>query len=222
VRAEAKPFLFVGPSLATSPRGRSLARAAFQVRRPIRRGDVEALLARHRRGTLVIVDGVFHDTLAVGHAEIREALTRGWRVWGVSSMGAIRAREMAHLGVRGYGSVYARFAADADFQDDEVALLHEPSAPYKPVSEPLVHLRVAVEHLVARRLVAAGEGSALVAELKGRWYGERSVRRLSRSVEQALGPRASAAVAELRDFERFRVKTLDAERFLFERPDLSV
>ena len=72
-------------------------------------------------------------------------------MWGLSSMGAIRAREMAHLGMRGYGSVYAPFATEGDFQDDEVALLHEPNAPYRPVSEPLVHLREAVAHLASER-----------------------------------------------------------------------
>ena len=38
-------------------------------------------------------------------------------------MGAIRAREMAHLGMRGFGRVFERFVAEDDFQDDEVALL---------------------------------------------------------------------------------------------------
>jgi hypothetical protein len=74
--------MFLGPTLATLPaRARSLCRAnGFQIRRPVRRGDIDQLLAsRKTRGLIVIVDGVFHDTLAVGHAEIREALRRGWR-----------------------------------------------------------------------------------------------------------------------------------------------
>ena len=100
------------------------------MRPPVRRLDVAKLTATERRpGTLVIVDGLFHDTLAVGHAEIREAMRRGWRVWGLSSMGAIRAREMAPLGMKGFGRVFERFEAEADFQDDEVALLHEPRPP---------------------------------------------------------------------------------------------
>ncbi|WP_425300876.1 TfuA-like protein, partial [Nocardia wallacei] len=33
--------------------------------------------------------------------EIREALEAGWSVWGLSSMGAIRAAEMRLLGMRG-------------------------------------------------------------------------------------------------------------------------
>src|SRR2546423_1317132 len=104
--------LFVGPTMATSPRARALAKGCV-VRRPVRRGDVARLVAsRKKPGTMAIVDGVFHDSLAVGHAEIRDALARGWAVWGLSSMGAIRAREMSHVGMRGFGRVYARFAAE--------------------------------------------------------------------------------------------------------------
>src|SRR5580700_6059608 len=133
-----RPHLFVGPTLASSPRARLLTKG-FRLHRPIRRHDIDALLAERRQpGIVVIVDGVFHDTLAVGHAEIRTALGLGWRIWGLSSMGAIRAREMSSLGMRGFGRVFERFMAEEDFQDDEVALLHEPNAPYRPVSEPLV------------------------------------------------------------------------------------
>ncbi len=135
-------------------------------------------------------------------------------------MGAIRAREMAHLGMRGYGRVYELFASEGDFQDDEVALLHEPSAPYRPVSEPMVHLRAAVEHLVARGILGASDGDEVVRDLKASWYGERTVRRLVRLVKRVAGERASAVDAELGDLSRFRSKTLDLERFMVARPDV--
>jgi hypothetical protein len=213
--------MFVGPTLATLPsRVRALARAAgFQLRRPVRRNDVaDWTRSRRKPGTIVIVDGVFHDTLAVGHAEIREALARGWEVWGLSSMGAIRAREMSHLGMRGYGSVYARFAAEGDFQDDEVALLHEPSAPYRPVSEPLVHLREAVAHLVTGEIVTAEGGQAAIDQLKARWYGERTLRRAIHLLRPFARNGPQAIEREFRDFDRFRAKALDLVKFLDEKP----
>jgi hypothetical protein len=214
-----RPTLFVGPTLASlgsTPRARSLTRG-LRLRRPVRRRDIETLVAeRTKPGVIVIVDGVFHDTLAVGHAEIRAALDRGWTIWGLSSMGAIRAREMAHLGMRGFGRVFARFVAEDDFQDDEVALLHEPSAPYRAVSEPLVHLRAAIDHLVAGEVVREDHARAVIADLKARWYGERTVRRAIDALRaRAVAP---AALDELRSFERFRLKTLDLVRFLEERP----
>jgi hypothetical protein len=213
--------MFVGPTLATAPtKVKALCRASgFQLRRPVRRHDIAELMeGRRKPGLVVIVDGVFHDTLAVGHAEILGALRRGWRVWGLSSMGAIRAREMAHLGMRGYGSVYGQFAAEGDFQDDEVALLHEPTAPYRPVSEPLVHLRAAVAHLASVGIVAEGDARAVIDDLKGRWYGERTIRRAAHALKPFARGGSAPVERELRDFDRFRTKTIDLERFLVERP----
>jgi hypothetical protein len=217
-RADKSVVIFVGPTLAPSARARNLARP-FRLRPPVRRGDVGKLLAEGKKpGVLVIVDGVFHDTLAVGHAELRDALGAGWQVWGLSSMGAIRAREMSPLGMRGFGRVYELFAAEGDFQDDEVALLHEGTRPYRGVTEPLVHLRAAIDHLVARQVVGEGDARGVVADLKSRWYGERT----RRGTIEALAPFARGGVAavreEFRDFDRFALKTLDFERFLEGRP----
>jgi hypothetical protein len=215
-----RPLLFLGPTLATSARARQLVKSC-QVRRPVRRHDIAKLVEQRKKpGLIVIVDGVFHDTLAVGHAEIREALERGWTVWGLSSMGAIRAREMAHLGMRGFGRVFERFMGEDDFQDDEVALLHEPAAPYRPVSEPLVHLRAAIEHLASEGIVSGQGASEVVADLKRRWYGERTLRRALHALRPHSRGRAGADALEdeLRRFDRFRLKTLDLVRFLEERP----
>jgi hypothetical protein len=201
--------LFAGPSL--SKRARVLARTAVELRRPIRRGDIAELIRRCKPGTVIIADGVFHDTLAVGHAEIREALDRGWAVWGLSSMGAIRAREMAPLGMRGFGRVFDRFCKDDDFQDDEVALLHEPRAPYRAVSEPLVHLRELIEHVIAAKIVEETRAREVLSDLKSRWYGERTLKGTLR----ALG----VAPDSVGDVNRFRIKSIDLEDFLTEGPD---
>jgi hypothetical protein len=218
MRARREVYLFVGPTMATSPRARALARNV-RVRQPVKRADIERLVSRRPRpGVLAIVDGLFHDTLSVGHAELREAMRRGWEVWGLSSMGAIRAREMAPLGMRGFGHVYARFEAEGDFHDDEVALLHEPAPGYRAVSEPLVHLRVALDHLAARGIVGAKVARDVAAELKARWYGERTVRRLIESLARGSRIDRAAVEHELEEFDRFRVKAHDLERFLEERP----
>jgi hypothetical protein len=179
MRARTNVIMFAGPTLAESRRARSLARArGVGIRPPIRRRDLPQLLAKTRKanpGVICIVDGVFHDTLAVGHAEIRETLARGWRVWGLSSMGAIRAREMQTLGMRGFGRVFDLFNDSADFQDDEVALLHEAARPFRPPSEALVHQRAALRHLVGSGLVGQFAALAVIDALKRRWYGERTM-----------------------------------------------
>jgi hypothetical protein len=212
--------MFAGPTLAPSRRARLLAkRVPIRVRPPVRRGDVAKLIEAERRpGVMAIVDGVFHDKLAVGHAEIRDAIDAGWDVWGLSSMGAIRAREMGPLGMHGFGRVFERFMGEEDFQDDEVALLHEGTAPYRGVTEPLVHLRAAIDHLVERGIVGEADASAVVADLKSRWFGERTVRGTIEALVQRARDAAAAIRRELSDFHRFALKTSDLERFLEEQP----
>jgi hypothetical protein len=214
--------LFAGPTLAASAHGRTLTRGV-RVRPPARRDDVAAIVqahavARKPPGVIVLADGLFHDTLAVGHAELRAALRGGWRVWGLSSMGAIRAHEMVSLGMRGFGRVFERFQAEADFQDDEVALLHGPAPEYRRLSEPLVHLRAAVDHLVAREVIDGPAGHDVIAALKSLWYGERT----RRGAIDALGARARGGVAAVRqhlhDYRPFELKTIDLEQFLQLRP----
>lgn len=210
--------IFAGPTLAPSPRARSMARR-HRVRPPVKRHDVARIVETAREpGVIAIVDGVFHDKLAVGHAEIRDAMQRGWEVWGLSSMGAIRARELSALGMRGFGRVFERFAAETDFQDDEVALLHEATPPYRAVSEPLVHLRAATEYLVEKRIVSRADAAAVVDDLKSRWFGERTVRGTIEALARRAPEAREAIRRELSDFQRFALKTHDLELFLEKHP----
>jgi hypothetical protein len=217
-RAKERVVMFAGPTLAPSPRARALAKG-IRVRPPVKRNDVANLVeAEDEPAVMVIVDGVFHDKLAVGHAEIRDAIHAGWQVWGLSSMGAIRAREMAPLGMHGFGRVFERFVSEEDFQDDEVALLHEGTPPYRAVTEPLVHLRAAIEHLIESGLVAEADGRAVVEDLKSRWFGERTIRGTAEALARRAPERAGEIRQELRDFQRFALKTIDLEQFLQQQP----
>ena len=59
-----------------------------------------------------------------------DAIEQGWTVFGLCSMGAIRAYELRNFGMKGVGKVYQRFFQMEDFQDDELALFHEPVFPF--------------------------------------------------------------------------------------------
>jgi hypothetical protein len=167
---------------------------------------------------MAIVDGQFQQCLSVGHAEIREALTLGWQVWGLSSMGAIRAYEMREMGVRGFGNVYELFCKQVDFRDDEVALLHEPGPPYRSLSEPLVHLRLWLKELCRMGLLKHREEKQVVHRLMQLWFGERTIGR-ARSMVLEVIPKKELKVDEsLTDFDRFRLKTHDLRNFLYQKP----
>ena len=209
-------WLFAGPTLNGSA---SLIQSArVKVLPPVKRGDVDRLIARRRLGVIAIVDGQFHQCLSVGHAEIRSAIGRGWQVWGLSSMGAIRACEMRHMGMLGYGKVYDWFCNDADFRDDEVAVTHLPGPPYLPLSEPLIHIRLWLRELVRTGLISPREEKRLLKKLMSMWFGDRTLLQAREMIVQ-LQPKHAANVDEtLQNFDRYRLKSHDLLNFLREQP----
>jgi hypothetical protein len=165
-------------------------------------------------GTILLADGRFHSELAVGHAELREAIRAGWEIWGMSSIGAIRAAEMRTLGMKGFGDVYQRFVEDADFSDDEVALLHSPEAPYEYHSEPLIHLRLFVQDLVTKNVVTDEECHTILKRLKGRWFGFRTITALRQLLIEHSALEANDIAWHLKGLSQFRVKSKDLSDFL--------
>lgn len=183
---------------------------------PAARGAIQELVETRPPGVVVLVDGVFHHAPAVGHAELLAALRAGWEVWGLGSMGAIRAAEMHSLGMRGYGVVFDSYRERPDMCDDEVTLLHEPDAPYRHLSEPLFHLRSATAELV-RKGFGASAAARVLNQLQDRWYGHRTW-----ALWQALALEAGATVDMVEQVrarpEVHRRKSLDLLDFLEAAP----
>ncbi|MDB5959120.1 MAG: hypothetical protein JWP59_414, partial [Massilia sp.] len=212
-----KAVLFAGPSTFGLP-DELLGQSGMIVYPPAKRGDIAALTGSGTEPcTLILADGIFHSELAVGHVELRDAITQGWDVWGVSSMGAIRASEMHHLGMRGYGRVFELFAADVDFSDDEVALLHAPMQPYFPITEPLVHTRFLLDHLQGSDLLDGDAAVAIIASLKARWFGFRTPELLEKLLGEVGGLDLPACKSALQQQAQFRIKNQDLRNLLLER-----
>ena len=208
-------FLFAGPSLhCAADQPVQAAARGLRMLPPVRHGDLDQLVARYAPGVIAIADGLFHQCLGVGHAEIRGALARGWTVWGLASLGAIRAYEMRHMGVRGFGRVYECFSLHDDFRDDEVALLHAPHPPFRALTEPLVHLRCWLGELRARGLLTQRQEAAVSARLMSCWYGERTLACARTLVLESAPEHAAAVELTLADFERFHLKCHDLSDFL--------
>jgi hypothetical protein len=211
--------MFAGPTLTGTEALRRIPELPVRCLPPARRGDIEDLVSRVAPGNVAIVDGTFQMFPAVGHAELRAALRRGWRVWGLASLGAIRACEMRDLGMRGYGKVFERFVQEDGFSDDEVALLHGAESPYRPMTEPLIHMREAVEHLVERIVISRGDADEIVGSLASMWFGDRTLALLASLVRRRRPDVDANLINEwIRDFDRFRLKSLDLLSFLVERP----
>jgi hypothetical protein len=74
---------------------------------------------------IVLIDGVFHQSLAVWHKELVYALLEGVVCIGASSMGAIRAAEMHRYGMIGVGRIFEMYR-DGEEDDSLVAMTFDP------------------------------------------------------------------------------------------------
>lgn len=200
-----KTLVFIGPTAHGIDAEETLrGEGAFTFFPPIRRGDLLDLPACF--GTIVIVDGLFHSTPAVGHIEIRNIL--GERtVYGCSSIGAIRAYEMREMGMKGFGEVYQMFLKFEEFDDDEVTQLHGPSPDYEPISEPLVNIRVFLDELVSEGELTLIQSRTIVGDLKKLYFGDRTITTFGRILSRVLGE--TAAVKMISKFPQRRIKTQD-------------
>jgi hypothetical protein len=210
--------MFAGPSFGGYDQLVSDARRSAEILPPVQRYDVERLVATHPPGVMILVDGYFQQCLSVGHAEIRDAVLAGWSVWGLSSLGAIRAYEMRDIGVKGYGRVYQRFFQEEDFRDDEVALIHEPEPPYRSFSEPLIHIRFFLRRLVELELLTPSLEEQLLTKLMSMWFGDRTLGWLRSSLRDLAPRNAEAIDSVMGDFQPFRVKFHDLNDFIREQP----
>lgn len=210
--------LFVGPSGF----GLDLTQLAFpglRMHPPARRGDIAALLkASTSPGVIVLCDGMFQCQPAVSHHEICQALDSGWQVWGVSSIGAIRAREMLRQGMRGFGVVFEMFCQPGDFCDDEVCLLHFPEAPYFPVSEPLVNLRHALHCMGDAAGISGQTGNQLIHVMRERWFGDRSLDAMRQFLLLECGIEQTSVDTLFTWLVNNRIKALDLRQILLEQP----
>jgi hypothetical protein len=202
--------LFAGPSLNSNARD-LVKDSGIDWHQPCQRLDIRRLLEAGNHDCLIIADGFFHQVNAIGHREIRDAIDRGLVVWGLSSIGAIRAYELRHHGMRGYGKVYDRFYQEDDLQDDEIALLHGPAPRYFRFSEPLIHLRCCIEDLTQKKLINKEEAKLVICQLKERYFGERTLALFAKTMKEITGYRVDEIIA---DFDRYRQKEIDLVNFL--------
>jgi hypothetical protein len=210
-------ILFAGPSTHGLDRT-LLLQDGVELRPPVRRGDVDRLVeAGSTPGVLVVCDGVFQSVPAVSHAELCAAIDAGWQVWGVSSIGAIRAFELRAEGMRGFGYVYEQLSRHEDFTDDEMCLLHFPEDPWFPLTEALVNLRHALDVRGAFLGISADAGARAVAMLSRAWFGDRTPEFMQAALVDADVP-ARDAQALLAWTAANRVKSLDLQRLMGVRP----
>ncbi len=88
-------------------------------------------------------------------------MAEGFRVIGAASMGALRAAELAPLGMLGVGHIFAAYRQGRLFADDEVAVLHAPAElGWRPLTEAMVDIRATL---------AAAARAGVISLATARW-----------------------------------------------------
>lgn len=200
--------VFASMSLAHDA-ARSAARVPVEMFRPIERGMLEDVVAPGR--VVVIIDGAFHSRRAVAPYEIMSAMRAGALVLGASSMGALRAAELAEFGMMGVGEVYRLYRTGEITSDAEVALLFDPTTG-QALTEPLVNVRYALDRLGRAGVLPPDAVGAAVGVATGIHYHDLTYETLFRRLEGVLPPDVlGRARAYLHDHaDEVNLKRLDA------------
>jgi hypothetical protein len=199
----AEAVVFLGPSLDWETARRILP--GIRLAPPARRGDIDRLLDAPPR-LLGIVDGQFLQSLAVSPKEVLRALRCGVRVFGASSVGALRAVELEPFGMVGVGRIYELYRSGALQADDEVALVYDPET-LRPLSEPLVNIRIALEAAAAEGVIPPAAAEEGIARAKALYFPQRTYRAVLRLLEPCLSPAEHAGLAAF-----LRERAPDAKR----------
>ncbi|MCX5343685.1 TfuA-like protein [Streptomyces atratus] len=201
--------VFSGPTVPAT-RVREVLRDAV-THPPVRHGDLMRLGAGPG-DTVLIIDGLWHQSAPVRHKEILVLLAEGVTVVGAASMGALRAAELAPYGMVGVGHIFEDFRSGALDADDEVAVLHTDDG--RPLSEALVNLRAALTRAAADGQLDDTEADRLADLARSLPYTTRSWTALGRlAAGEGLGTVFSRADAWRRTHP-CDAKREDAERAL--------
>ncbi len=159
--------VFAGPSLDAADR---LTIEGLSYLPPAARGDVAR--AAREYDAVLLIDGVFHHDLAPSPKECFEALSHA-RMFGASSMGALRSAECAPYGFVPLGAIAGWYVSEQIDGDDEVAVLTH-SQTHAALSVPLVNVRYLMRRGLRAGLLNAECAGELVRKARTVFYMDRT------------------------------------------------
>lgn len=186
-----KWIVFSGPSLSPAEVEKQSGGLAV-ARGPASCGDI-FVAQEHGAEVILLIDGYFEHRLAVWHKEILWALSRGVRVYGAASLGALRAVELESYGMVGVGRVFQLFKDGTLEDEDEVAVAHESAERgYRATSDAMVNIRATLDRAVDAGVLQRDAAESLVTMAKTEFYP-------SRRWPALIGAAAQAGIVGERD-----------------------
>lgn len=159
--------VFCGPSLPLSDR--PIVDGVTYLP-PAARGDVERAAEEH--DAVLLIDGVFHHDLAPTPKECYAATLRA-RMYGASSMGALRAAECWPFGFTPLGAIARWYISEYIDGDDEVAVLTHPTK-HVALTVPSVNVRYVSWLAYRRGVLTRTEADSFVKEARSIFYMDRT------------------------------------------------
>lgn len=166
-------IVFLGPSLSLEKAKQILPDALYLP--PVKCGDILDVLKYYPQ-KIVIIDGYFENVAAVWHKEILFALANQVEVYGASSMGALRAAELADFGMKGVGKIFDDFHQGKLEDDDEVTVVHRPvQSDYASITDAMVNIRATLEKAVRENIISVDIAEKLTKISKNLFYKKRTL-----------------------------------------------
>ncbi len=159
--------VFCGPSLPASDR---VEREEFVYLPPASRNDV--LAAAKEYDAVLLIDGVFHHDLAPSPKECYASIEHA-RMFGASSMGALRAAECAPYGFTPLGAIAGWYRREVIDGEDEVAVLTKPTT-HEALTVPLVNVRYVARLAQRRGVLNRREHDELIERVRTVFYMDRT------------------------------------------------
>jgi hypothetical protein len=200
--------IFTGPTL---PRTEAAKILDAEYLPPAAIGDVYRA-AQKRPWAIGIIDGFFESTPSVWHKEVLWAMAQGIHVFGASSMGALRAAELADFGMVGVGTIFEAYRDGTIEDDDEVAVVHgPPELGYVQLNEAMVNIRATLKKAADEGVLSAATNEALIEIAKAQYYKNRTYdRMLSEATARRLPAEELASLKAWLPKNQINQKRLDA------------
>ena len=177
---------------------------------PIRRSDILKDISDGVH-VVAIIDGVFQQNLAVSPSEIMDAIRAGLRVYGSSSMGALRSAELSDFGMIGFGKIFELIRSAPFFRDDHLGqVFSESEGSIFALSQPFVDFFFNLQRLKKKGMIRSRRDFDFLAESYSELhYSERNFASL-REVLIASGRKGLLDIAKVATSSKGSQKRADA------------
>ena len=131
------PIVFLGPSLKLD-KAKQIINAEFKP--PAKKGDFIKLSLMSETRKIVLIDGVFLQDYPPTPIEVFQVISKSnFKVYGASSIGALRAVELEKFGMEGIGKIFELYKKEIINSDDEIAVTFD--SDYNLISEAMIDIR---------------------------------------------------------------------------------